>query len=227
MSVQRRLEQVEEEIHAACERSHRSRDEVEIITVTKYATVERTQEVLDAGLIHIGENRAESGVEKWHALNGRGNWHFIGQLQSRKVKEMIDQFDTIHSLDRLSLAKEIQKRAKPGRVVDTFVQVNVSGESSKSGIRPEDTVNFIEELEKYSSIRVIGLMTMAPYAKDTEETRPIFRHLKELQQEVKQSKFSHAPCHHLSMGMSNDYEVAIEEGATFVRIGSALVGEDE
>lgn len=225
MVVRENLQKIQQEIKSACERVNRDPNEVKIIAVTKYVDEERTKEVLDEGIVHIGENRVEGGVEKFEALGDRGIWHFIGSLQSKKVKKMIDKFSYIHSLDRLSLAKEIDKRAPDGKKINCFVQLNVSGEETKSGISSEELVPFIKDLSEYPAIHVVGLMTMAPFYEDPEKTRPIFRKLKELQEEVQALGLPYAPCNELSMGMSNDYVVAVEEGATFVRLGSSLVGK--
>nr|WP_246593854.1 YggS family pyridoxal phosphate-dependent enzyme [Evansella tamaricis] len=221
-----RLNEIRATIDAACERSESGAKNVNIIAVTKYVSVEKTKEVLDAGVLHIGENRVEDSMEKVHTLGERGIWHFIGNLQSKKVKQMIDKFEFIHSLDRLSLAKEINKRVAQGAKVKCFVQVNVSGEESKSGLNPEETFSFIQKLAAFPAIEVIGLMTMAPFVDDVETVRPYFRKLRELRDEIAEKDLEHAPCRELSMGMSNDYVVAVEEGATFVRIGSALVGKE-
>ncbi|MGE8204162.1 YggS family pyridoxal phosphate-dependent enzyme [Heyndrickxia sp. NPDC080065] len=222
MKVVENLSIIKENIEAACKKSDRNPSDIQIIAVTKYVTAERAEEALEAGVIHLGENRDEGLIEKWNSLNNRAIWHFIGSLQTRKVKNIIDKVTYIHSLDRLSLAEEINKRAdKP---VLCFVQVNVSGEQSKHGINPEDVLNFIHNLKDYKNIKVIGLMTMAPLTEDEEIIRQSFRGLKELQMTVKALQLDYAPCHELSMGMSNDYTIAIEEGATFVRIGTSLVG---
>ena len=143
-------------------------------------------------------------------------------MQTRKVKQVIHEIDYLHSLDRMSLAQEIEKRAD--RVLHCFVQVNVSGEQSKHGLSKEEVIPFIKSLAEMSKIKVVGLMTMAPNTDDEQVIRNVFRNLKNLQQEVVALQLPYAPCTELSMGMSNDYEIAIEEGATFVRIGTALVG---
>lgn len=224
MSVRENLATIQEQIEKACARAGRSADHVQVIAVTKYVSLQTAENAVDAGVRHIGENRDEGLRGKWQALRSSATWHFIGTLQSRKVKEIIDKVDYIHSLDRLSLAKEINKRAK-GKV-RCFIQVNVSGEVSKHGLAPDEVISFVEKLADYPNLEVVGLMTMAPHSEDPEDTRPVFRHLRELRDEVRSNHFGHAPCHHLSMGMSNDYRIAIEEGATFVRIGTALVGKE-
>lgn len=226
MTVKENLKNIQQEIEKACEKVNRNPKEVKIIAVTKYVNIERTKETLDAGIVHIGENRVEAAEEKYEALGDRGIWHFIGRLQSKKVKKMIDKFSYLHSLDRLSLAEEIQKRLPDGKQMNCFVQLNVSGEETKAGISSKELIPFIKALEQYPSIRVVGLMTMAPFYEDPERTRPIFRKLKELQKEVQALQLPFAPCDELSMGMSNDYIIAVEEGATFVRIGSSLVGKE-
>ncbi|OIJ13245.1 YggS family pyridoxal phosphate enzyme [Anaerobacillus alkalilacustris] len=224
MTVKENLEEIQHEIQVACQRVGRNVEDVKIIAVTKYVSDERAMEAIEAGIKHIGENRAEEGLRKWQNLNGRATWHFIGTLQSRKVKEIIEQFDYIHSLDRLSLAKEIEKRAR--KKVKCFVQVNISQEATKHGLNIKDVIPFISELYQFPSIEVVGLMTMAPYVENPEVTRKYFASLKQLQKEVQALQLPYAPCAELSMGMSNDFQVAIEEGATYIRLGTSLVGKE-
>ena len=225
MDVRESLATIKKQINAAAEASSRNQERVNVVAVTKYVSVERTKEALDAGLMHFGESRDEGLLEKVKALGTTPSWHFIGTLQSRKVKEVIPFVDYIHSLDRRSLAKEIQKRAD--REINCFVQVNVSGEDSKHGLSLDHTIPFIESLKEFSSIKVIGLMTMAPHTDDRNEIRSVFKQLRELGERIQNLSLSHAPCNELSMGMSNDYEIAVEEGATYVRIGSSLVGNEK
>jgi PLP dependent protein len=223
MQVTENLKIINEQITSACQKSGRSPEEIKIIAVTKYVSTERAKEAMEAGITNLGENRDEGLLAKWDILGDKPEWHFIGSLQSRKVKNIIDKVDYIHSLDRLSLAKEIDKRAN--RVINCLVQVKTSEEESKQGLAPEDVIPFIKELEDYSQIRVVGLMTMAPFTQDEGKLRNCFQILRNLQNEVKELNLDFAPCHELSMGMSNDFAIAIEEGATMVRIGTALVGE--
>lgn len=215
---------IKQQIEDACQHSGRNADEVSIIAVTKYVSVDTAQEAVSAGVTHLGENRDDGFLHKYEQIDGNVAWHFIGTLQSRKVKSIIDKVDYIHSLDRMSLAKEIQKRAE--KKIKCFVQVNVSGEDSKHGINPDQLPDFIRKLSDYDSIEVVGLMTMAPFIEDEERLRSYFREMRRLQMEVQAMKLSHAPCQELSMGMSNDYAIAVEEGATFVRIGTSLVGKE-
>ncbi|MFC4735519.1 YggS family pyridoxal phosphate-dependent enzyme [Bacillus daqingensis] len=224
MSVSEQLAVVNEKIRASCQKSGRDEKDVTIIAVTKYVSIERAREAVAAGITDFGENRLEGAMEKYEALGDHVNWHFIGSLQSRKVKDLLHAYRIIHSLDRKSLAKEIQKRSEDGMTTDCFIQLNVSGEESKAGIRADELPGFLDMLQHYPAVRVIGLMTMAPYTDDPEEVRPYFQKLRELRDETAAKKLPHAPCTELSMGMSNDYHIAVEEGATYIRLGSSLVG---
>ncbi|MBS4193909.1 YggS family pyridoxal phosphate-dependent enzyme [Lederbergia citri] len=223
MKVENKFALIKENIEAACKRANRKQEDVTVIAVTKYVSTERALEALNSGIEHLGENRDDGLTSKWEVLGDRPVWHFIGTLQTRKVRNIIDKVTYIHSLDRLSLAEEIQKRAKTS--IKCFVQVNVSGENSKHGIDPENVISFIRQLDSFTNIQIVGLMTMAPNTENQTVLRNCFRRLKELQKEVKGLNLEYAPCNELSMGMSNDYMIAIEEGATFIRIGTALVGE--
>lgn len=224
MDVQANFKKIRNDIKSICERTGRNSDEIQVVAVTKYVSIQRAKDAVEAGVIHLGENRDEGLSEKYHEIGDMATWHFIGSLQTRKVKNILDKVDYIHSLDRLSLAKEINKRAvKP---VKCFVQVNVSGEESKHGCKPEELEGFIKELAIYSNIEVVGLMTMAPYTDDATRIRQCFALLKKCQLDVQALQLHSAPCKELSMGMSNDYEIAIEEGATYIRIGTSLVGNE-
>lgn len=223
MVVATNLAEINKRIENACEKSNRSSDEITLIAVTKYVTIERNKEMLAAGIKHFGENRNEGFLEKYESIGSEVNWHFIGTLQSRKVRDIIDKVDMLHSLDRMSLAKEINKRVDSP--IDCFLQVNVSKEETKHGLRVEEVPAFIEEVAKYDKIKIVGLMTMAPHVEDKEEIRKVFRSLAKLRDEMMGKNYDHAPCEYLSMGMSHDYEIAVEEGATHIRIGSDLVKE--
>jgi len=218
------LNKLNDLIAAAETRVNREANNVQIIAVTKEVSVERTQEAIEAGLTHLGENRPEGLNRKLSAIQAHVNWHYIGSLQTRKVKQVINSIDYLHSLDRLSLAEEIEKRAvKP---VKCFIQVNVSGEESKHGLSMEEVLPFVESLKSFTKVEVVGLMTMAPNTEDEALIRTVFKQLKQCQQQIAEQGFAHAPCTELSMGMSNDFEIAVEEGATFVRVGTALVGNE-
>ncbi|WP_199426003.1 YggS family pyridoxal phosphate-dependent enzyme [Thermaerobacillus caldiproteolyticus] len=224
MSVRDNLTIIRENIEAACTRAGRDPADIRIVAVTKYVSVERAKEAVAAGITDLGENRDDGLLHKYETLGSEVTWHFIGTLQSRKVKNIIDKVDYIHSLDRLSLAQEIEKRAT--KRVKCFVQVNVSGEATKHGVSKEEVIPFIQQLRDFSKIEVVGLMTMAPYTDDEALLRRCFRQLKILQESVQALHIPNAPCTELSMGMSNDYVIAIEEGATFIRLGTSLVGHE-
>lgn len=222
MQIERNLQQIQQQINQACSRVNRTTSDVQIVAVTKSVSIERTEEALLAGLNHLGENRPEGLLNKQEVIKNPAVWHYIGSLQTRKVKQIINKIQVLHSLDRLSLADEIQKRAE--HAIDCFVQVNVSEEDSKHGIELKNVQTFIESLHAHSRIRVIGLMTMAPNTSNDEVIRSVFKDLKDMQVKIASNHYPHAPCTELSMGMSNDFEIAVEEGATYVRIGTALVG---
>jgi PLP dependent protein len=224
MKVADNLTQIKKQINEACLKGNRTPDEVKLIAVTKYVSIERANEALEAGISHLGENRDEGLLAKWETLGDKPTWHFIGSLQTRKVKNIIDKVGYIHSLDRISLAEEINKRAN--HKVKCLVQVNISLEESKHGLREEQVIDFVKSLQPFKNIIVSGLMTMAPYTDDEAKLRDCFRKLSTLRDEVIACQLDYAPCTELSMGMSNDFAIAIEEGATMVRIGTALVGED-
>ncbi|WP_058307894.1 YggS family pyridoxal phosphate-dependent enzyme [Gracilibacillus massiliensis] len=225
MTVANNLANIKQNIEQACKNSNRDPGDITIIGVTKYVTIKRAEEALAEGINHFGENRIEGLIDKYQSIGTEATWHFIGSLQSRKVKEIIDKVDYIHSLDRKSLAKEINKRTN--KALKCFVQVNVSGEESKHGLDLNQVQAFVDTLRNYPNIKVVGLMTMAPFIKDEKRLRETFRSLRELRDTIQSEGWEHAPCHYLSMGMSNDYQIAIEEGATHVRIGSSLVGPYE
>ena len=224
MSVKQNLKQIEQEISEHLEKSSNSAHP-HVIAVTKYVTIERANDAYQAGIRHFGENRLEGFQQKKAALPDDVVMHFIGSLQTRKVKEVINDIDYFHALDRLKLAKEINKRAE--HKVKCFVQVNVSGETSKQGIALDEVDTFIKDLEQYENIEIIGLMTMAPYTHDEPYIKDLFKSLRAKRDEIKALNLNYAPCTELSMGMSNDYHLAAEEGASFVRIGTKLVGKEE
>lgn len=221
--VDQNLSTIKENIAKACEKSGRDPEKITVIAVTKYVTTERAIEALNAGIKDLGENRDQEFMKKYEIIGKKAIWHFIGTLQTRKVKNIIDKVDYIHSLDRLSLAEEINKRAS--KKVSCFIQVNVSGEESKHGLSVDETIPFVKKLADFLHINVVGLMTMAPHVNDENILRNCFRSLKQLQLQIQKLQLPYAPCTELSMGMSNDYTIAVEEGATFIRIGTSLVGE--
>jgi len=223
-AIKDRLQAIEERIQAACDRAGRKREEVKIIAVTKYIDAQAIGDLLDVGIMDIGENRVQDALPK-HELHGdRGTWHFIGHLQTNKAKEVVGRFPYIHSLDRVSLAQELNKRGEAlDTTVNCFLQVNISGEETKFGLSPNDVLAFLRETSNMKHIKIIGLMTMAPVVDNQEEARQVFRGLYEWKERINELGFPHAHIEELSMGMSSDFEVAIEEGATYIRLGSVLV----
>ncbi|MCG7332307.1 YggS family pyridoxal phosphate-dependent enzyme [Salinicoccus roseus] len=197
-------------------------DAVTLIAVTKYHSIEETLEAYDAGVRHFGENRVEGFLEKREALPEDAEVHFIGTLQSRKVKDIAGYLNYLHSLDRESVAKKIEQYSE--NAVKCFVQVNVSGEASKHGLSPEEVPGFLEAMESYSKVMVIGLMTMAPHTEDESEISAVFECLAALRDSLRTSNHGNIQVEELSMGMSNDYGIAIRHGASYVRIGSKLMG---
>lgn len=223
-SVSQNIREVIKQVSLSAEKVNRNPDDITIVAVTKTVPVEIIEQAVSAGLKILGENRVQELLEKYDRLEGV-EWNLIGHLQSNKVKYIADKVSLIHSLDSAALASEISKRmAVSGRVMDVLVQVNVAKEITKYGISPEETIDFIRDVIKLPGLKVKGLMTIAPYTPDPEEVRPVFRQLKQLFEKVKNMDLPGTEMLHLSMGMSNDYRVAVEEGATMLRIGSSIFG---
>jgi pyridoxal phosphate enzyme (YggS family) len=213
-------------IARACRRCSRDPAEVTLVAVAKTFAAERVREAVDAGVGDIGENYVQEWLAKCDALRGLPvRWHFIGHLQSNKAKALAGRVHLIHALESMSAAKELQRRAaQAGTVQAVLVEVNTTGENSKFGVPPRETVRFVRDLAPLDHLRVDGLMTIGPFLPDPEGSRPMFRLLRELRREAAALGQANAPLSHLSMGMTGDYEVAIEEGATIVRIGTAIFG---
>lgn len=198
------------------------------MAVTKNVEIDKIQEAIDAGITDIGENRVQELEKKYEAFGNKINYHMIGHLQTNKVKYIIDKVKLIHSLDRMSLVKEINRRANQHNLImDTLVQVNISGEETKYGLPPEEVMDFIEEVEKYENINIKGLMTMAPHVEDVEKTRVVFKKLAKLAKEIEKKDFKQTDMGILSMGMTNDYRIALQEGSNIIRVGRAIFGERE
>jgi hypothetical protein len=218
--------EVERKIETACARSGRSRDELLLIAVSKTKPVEMLQEVYDAGARDFGENKPQEIRDKYPELPEDIRWHMIGHLQRNKIKYIIDKVCMIHSVDSVRLAEAIdEEAAKHDLVMPILVEVNVAKEASKDGIMPEEAEGFIRQISTLRHIRVEGLMTIAPFVADSEENRVHFRNLKKLYVDIKDKNIDNVNMCNLSMGMTGDYEVAIEEGATMVRVGTGIFGE--
>ena len=225
-------------MQAACERAKRSIDSVRVIAVTKSVEVDVIRGTIESGLCDLGESRAQELVKRAGKVNEHltrrrklepdntppePRWHMIGHLQRNKVRPVLPWTDFVHSLDSLRLAEELSEEAtRLGRTAQAMIQVNVSGEKSKYGIAVGATTHLVEHIASLPNLQIVGLMTMAPHVKDPEESRPNFRRLRELFEEIQKDRTAGDGFKELSMGMSNDYEIAIEEGATMIRLGSAL-----
>ena len=221
MNLKNNTELIFQQIAEASQKSNRDLDSVSVIAVTKYVDVETAEALLPLGVHHIGENRVDKFLEKYQALKDRPvTWHLIGTLQRRKVKDVISFVDYFHALDSLKLAQEIQKRTD--HVIKCFLQVNISGEESKHGFSKEALLEQLADLAQLDQIEYVGLMTMAPFEADSDELRTIFKKTQELQAEIREKQIPNMPMTELSMGMSRDYEEAIQFGSTFVRIGTAF-----
>lgn len=226
MSLKEQISRVEERIQLACKRAGRNRDDIQIIGVTKYVDLSCTRDVLKSGIHHLGENRWQNAKEKWEEIGDEATWHFIGHLQTNKTKDVVGRFAYIHSLDRIALLQELDKKAAQMNVtIQAFIQVNISGEESKYGLTPDQLFPFVTETNLYPHVRIVGLMTMAPHEANPEDTRPVFQGLRMLRDELNERAIIEHTIDHLSMGMSNDYEIAIEEGSTWLRLGSILFAE--
>jgi len=223
--IQENIEVVEQNIRKACERAGRDRNEVTLIAVSKTKPVSMVVEAMETGCVDFGENKVQEIVDKFDAIPQKLNWHMIGHLQRNKVKYIVDKVCLIHSVDSLRLAEQINEEAKKKDViVPILIEVNVAEEESKFGVKVEETLSLIEEIAKFSNVKVKGLMTIAPFVEDAEENRVHFRKLKQLSVDINCKKINNVDMEILSMGMTGDYEVAIEEGATMVRVGTGIFG---
>lgn len=220
------LKTVEEKIAAACARADRSRDEVTLIAVSKTKPESMVEEAYSVGQRDFGENKVQEICRKIEVLPADIRWHMIGHLQRNKVRQVIGKACMIHSVDSLRLAETISEEAvKKEITVPVLIEVNVAQEESKFGVTTEETIALIEAAAKLPNISIRGLMTIAPFVEDPEENRPIFRKLKQLSVDIAAKNINNVTMSVLSMGMTNDYEVAIEEGATMVRVGTGIFGE--
>jgi hypothetical protein len=220
------LDRVRAEIAAAACQAGRLPEAVRLVAVSKTKPADLVDEAARAGQRIFGENYVQELVEKAARVKEQVEWHFIGHLQSNKVKQLAGLVTMIHSVDRLTLAREIDSQwAKLGACCDVLIQVNVSGEASKSGTTTDEAVTLVREVAGLSSLRIRGLMTMPPFFDDPEGARPYFRQLRQIAEEIRALRIPRVEMQELSMGMSGDFPVAIEEGATLVRVGSAIFGE--
>ena len=220
MNLEQNADLVRQQVETARNKANRQ-DQVNVIAVTKYVDVATTEALVKTGIQHIGENRVDKFLEKYQALKEYDlTWHLIGSLQRRKVKDVINLVDYFHALDSVKLAQEIQKRAE--HPIKCFLQVNISGEESKHGFAPDELDDILAEIAQLDKIEIVGLMTMAPFEASQEELQDIFSKTHQLQKQLEKKQLKNMPFSELSMGMSRDFEVAIANGATFVRIGTSF-----
>ena len=221
MNLVENADLVRQQVETARNKANRQ-DQVNVIAVTKYVDVATTEALVKTGIQHIGENRVDKFLEKYQALKEYDlTWHLIGSLQRRKVKDVINLVDYFHALDSVKLAQEIQKRAE--HPIKCFLQVNISGEESKHGFAPDELDDVLAEIAQLDKIEIVGLMTMAPFEASQEELQDIFSKTHQLQKQLEKKQLKNMPFSELSMGMSRDFEVAIANGATYVRIGTSFL----
>lgn len=220
------LKNVEENIISACDKSGRRRNDVKLIAVSKTKPVEMLREAYDLGCRDFGENKVQELIDKYSQLPGDIRWHMIGHLQRNKVKYIVDKVYLIHSVDSLRLAEEISREAvKKNVTVSILIEVNVAGEETKFGTTAQEAVSLVEEIAKLPNIKIKGLMTIAPYVENSEENRLYFAKLRQIYVDIIHKNIDNVFMEELSMGMTGDYKVAIEEGATYVRVGTGIFGE--
>jgi len=218
------LKSVRERIEAACLRVGRNPAEITLVTVTKTVSAERINEAIEAGVRHIGENRVQEAREKFPEVRPV-IWHLIGHLQTNKVKHALKMFQWIHSVDSFHLAEKIEQEAsRLGKAIPILLEVKTSPEETKYGVSVSETLGLLEKISIFNHIQIRGLMTIAPFTDDEKAIRESFQTLRQLRDKINQAEIAGVEMEHLSMGMSHDFEIAIEEGATMVRIGTAIFG---
>ncbi len=224
-SIESAIKEVTGKISAACKRVGRNPEEVTLIAVSKTMPVEAIREAMECGIIEFGENRPQELRDKQAEITEPLHWHMIGSLQTNKLKYVIGKTVLIHSVDSVRLAQEIHEMSeKKGLITDVLLEINIAGEASKHGISPDELEATARELSKLSRIKIRGLMTVAPYTEDAEENRIYFKQMKQLMVDINSKNIDNVYMDILSMGMTGDYEIAIEEGATLVRVGTGIFG---
>jgi len=225
MTIADNLASIQERISKAALRAGRNPAEIRLVAVSKTVSAENIQQAIAAGVTILGENYVQEARNKIARVGSQVAWHFIGHLQSNKARNAVDLFSMIHSVDRLSLAEALDEEAnRQGKILPVLIQVNISGEESKSGIDPQETLQLLQRIAGLQHLSIQGLMTMPPWFEDPEDARPYFIALRKLREELSREKIPGVALQELSMGMSGDFEVAINEGATLVRIGTAIFG---
>lgn len=226
MSIKENIDKIMKRVEASAVRAGRDPKDITVIAVSKTVDASRAKEAVESGLVNLGENKVQELVSKYEALHDMGiKWHMIGHLQKNKVKYIIDKAELIHSVEDIELANEINKRAaKNGLTANILIELNIAKEESKFGIDDENVYEFVKELEQFENIRVMGLMTVAPNSENPEDIRWVFKKMKEIFENIKSMDLKNTDMKYLSMGLTNDFEIAIEEGSNIVRIGTAIFG---
>ena len=225
-SIADNLARVRERMAKAAVRSGRTPNSVKLVGVTKTVDVKRIKEAVSAGLQILGENYVQEARDKINKVGGEASWHFVGRLQTNKAKYAVKLFDMIQTVDSFKLANELNRRAQTlGRTIPIIIQVNLASEVSKGGVEPSKCISLIKQISDLANLQIRGLMTMPPFFDQPERVRPYFAQLRELSQEIAKAQLPGVEMNELSMGMSGDFETAIEEGATLVRVGTAIFGE--
>ena len=223
--IEENLSRLRAKIFKTCEKVKRNPQEIKIVAVTKNVTLEKIEQAIACGIEIIGENKVQEAQAKYNQMDKKVLWHLIGHLQTNKVKKALEIFEMIQSVDTLKLAEEIDRRAKEkNKIFPILIEVNASGEPTKYGVKPEQTENLIREMQGLENLNIRGLMTVGPTSDDKEKVRQAFRQLREIYEKLERVKMSNLKLEHLSMGMSFDFEEALEEGSNMLRIGTAIFG---
>ena len=226
MSIAENLSRLKERMAEAAIRSGRTPGSVKLVGVTKTVDLDRIKDAVSAGLQILGENYVQEARDKIRELKDRVSWHFVGRLQTNKAKYAVKLFDVIQTVDSFKLAQELNRRAQPlGRTIPIIIQVNLASEVSKGGVEPSECLSLIRHVSVLENLQIRGLMTMPPFFDQPERARPYFAQLRELSQKIAEAQVAGVEMNELSMGMSGDFEAAIEEGATLIRVGTAIFGE--
>lgn len=223
--IKENLDEVKDKIAAAAIKSGRQPEEITLIAVTKTLSIDVINAAMALGITDVGENKVQEVMDKYELVNNEPNWHLIGHLQTNKVKFIIDKVSLIHSVDSLRLAEEISKRCeKAEKIMEILIQINVAEEETKFGIQRDEIFELVEAVSQLPNLKIKGLMTIAPYTDNEEELRKYFREMKDIFETLKKTMYNRTDMTYLSMGMTNDYELAIEEGSNMVRIGTGIFG---
>ena len=226
MSIRENIDCILKRVNDACEKTGRNPEDITVVAVSKTVDYQRAKEAVEAGINNLGENRVQELVSKYEELKSTDvKWHMIGHLQKNKVKYIIDKTELIHSVESLELAEEINKRAiKNNLTANVLIELNIGEEESKFGINEENVYNFLSSMEKFENIKVLGLMTVAPFCENPENVRWVFKKMKNIYDKASTMKLQNVQMKYLSMGMTNDFEIAIEEGSNIIRVGTAIFG---